>query len=180
MQNCLIEVKQRLRRGNQILFTPANPCLAELERRLSTLSRRQVVAWAFGLACELVDTLSERYPDDPRPQEALKECTRWARGEIKMPQAKPYILALHAMAKDIPAKEDQALAHAIGQALSCIHTPGHALGLPIYHLSSHVHRLGPEAAEPLIRQSIDHYLGQIDGVLASDLLNLSWASFLTD
>lgn len=49
-------------------------------------------------------------------------------------QARPYILKIHRLANN----EDQKryyLFHAIAQTLSVVHTPKHALGLPLYELS---------------------------------------------
>lgn len=53
-----------------------------------------------------------------------------------MPVAKRAILDVHAMARDMDDPADAALCHAVGQRCSCVHTPKHALGLPVYELTA--------------------------------------------
>jgi hypothetical protein len=36
-----------------------------------------------------------KYPDEPRPRRCLELCEAWAQGSVKMPEAKPAILAAH-------------------------------------------------------------------------------------
>lgn len=61
-----------------------------------------------------------------------------------------------------PRKEDIAVCHAVGQACSVVHTAGHALGYPIYDLTSIVYRTGiedcTEAVEARSRGYIDKLL----------------------
>lgn len=59
-----------------------------------------------------------------------------------MPIAQRKILDCHGFAKEIDNKEDIATVHAVGQACSVVHTAGHAMGYPIYDLTSFVHRYG--------------------------------------
>ena len=88
-------------------------------------NRKTMILWAHDLAAESIVQLTEKYPEEMRPREALaasKDC--------------------HAFATEISSKEDIAICHAIGQACAVVHTASHALGYPIYDLTSIIYRLG--------------------------------------
>ena len=63
----------------------------------------------------------------------MRAARQWLDGEIKLPQAKPAILACHAAAKE--AEEfpvARGAARAIGQSASTIHSARHCIGLAFY------------------------------------------------
>lgn len=173
-----MEGRKRYKRNNKILFRQDDSCLTQLKVRLDTLSRRQIILWSFAAVEPIVVQLKQRYPSDPRPVQAVEAAKKWSRGEITIRPARRAILAVHAMAGDITSCEDQALVHAVGQGVSCVHTPGHAMGLPIYHLSALVYREGIDRAGPAVEQAIDQYLMTIDEVIQQNLSAYSWADFL--
>lgn len=140
----LAEVKAKARRKNQILFARDSLLLAELSQQIGKTNRRALILWALELAQESAAQLAEKHPEDVRPREALEAAASWARGEIKMPVAKRAILSCYAMAKELTEPADIARCHAVGQACSVVHTPGHALGYPIYELTALVLELGME------------------------------------
>lgn len=130
----LSDAVSRHERGNAILFTRDSPCLSALRSLLESSDRRTVALWGLERAERTAEELARRHPEDPRPSVAVETCSRWCRGEIKMPEAKRAILDVHAMARDMRSPADAALCHAVGQGCSCVHTPKHALGLPVYEL----------------------------------------------
>ena len=138
------EVQARLGRKNQVLFAKNSLYLKNLSELFRAQGHRVMVLWALDLAAESVEGLSEKYPDGHRPLEAWEAAWAWAAGKIKMRQAQHSILACHALAKEIDCKEDIAACHAIGQACAVVHTAGHAIGYPIYDLTSIVYRHGVE------------------------------------
>ena len=75
-----------------------------------------------------------------------------------MPQAKQAILQVHAMAKELNSPEEIALCHAAAQGCSVIHTPGHALGYPIYELTALVHRYGIEHCIQPVEKRREEYV----------------------
>lgn len=153
----LDDVKERMKRKNQILFSQETPLLQELSMLLENQKRRTVVLWALDLAGDSVRELLEKHPMDDRPLKALEESKRWAAGEIKMPVAKKAILNCHSMAKDVDLPEDKALCHAIGQACSTVHTKRHAMGLPIYELTAIVRKYGIEnCREPVEKRCVQY------------------------
>ena len=84
-----------------------------------------------------------------------------------MPSARPAILAVHAMAKQLQDPGDAALCHGVGQGCSTVHTPRHAMGLPIYELTALVHHTPPELLTLRLEEKIQVYhqtLGPLFGL----------------
>ena len=150
----LAEVKTKIRRKNQILFSKDCLLLAGLRKLIEQTNRRALILWALELAEETALQLAEKYPEDFRPREAIAAARAWAAGEIKMPIAKRVILNCHAMAKELTDPADIARCHAVGQACSVVHTVGHALGYPMYELSAIVHELGLDDCREAVEQRV--------------------------
>lgn len=144
------EVKAKLSRHNQILFSKDSEYLQDLRMLLNQQNHRVITLWAFEFAKETVEKLEKRYPDETRPQEARAAAQDWAAGKIKMRQAQRKILDCHAFAKEISARADIAMCHAVGQACAVVHTAGHAIGYPMYDLTSILYKYGIDhCAEPI-------------------------------
>ena len=137
-------VKARLKRKNQVLFSPKDDLLAPLALLLEGQDRRAVVLWAFALV-----------------EETVERCRLWAAGTVKMPQAKAAILACHALAREWDSPEDIALCHAVGQGCSVVHTAGHAMGYPIYELTALVCALGPDRCRAAVDTRAQIYLDRL-------------------
>ena len=117
--------------------------------------------WAFDLAEESVQQLEEKYPDEKRPKEALEAARDWASGKIKMRTAQRKILDCHAFAKTIGSQEDIAICHAVGQACAVVHTAGHAIGYPVYDLTSIICRLGIEKCTEAVEARKGEYIHKL-------------------
>lgn len=157
----LDEVRRRLRRKNELLFSRDSAVLQPLRDLLSRQDHRTAVLWALDLAEETVARLTEKHPDEQRPAQALQAARAWAAGEIKMLQARRAILACHDAARDMPCPEDAALCHAVGQACAVVHTAGHALGYPIYELTALVRRLGVSDCREAVQARMEEYLRRL-------------------
>lgn len=155
------EVTARLRRGNSILFTKDSSILQDLSFFLEDVSHRTAVLWALELAGMSIAVLEERYPGEGRPRAALDAAWAWAQGRIRMREAQRWILDCHAFAKELASREDCAIAHAIAQACSVVHTAGHALGYPMYDLTALVYGHGLDAAIPLVEERVDLYIDRL-------------------
>lgn len=154
------EVCQKIKRRNRVLFGKDSPLLTELSALLAGQNRRAVVLWAFSLAEETVSRLGEQLPGEEQPAAMLAACRLWAAGTVKMPAARREILACHALAKSLPP-EEAALCHAAAQACSTVHTPGHALGFPLYELTALVLRHGPESCREPVEKRAAEYCGRL-------------------
>lgn len=155
------QLERRLKARRQILFSKEDACIRELQQLLDGRSRQVTVSWALDLAEETAAHLAEKYPEDPRAEEAVAMARLWARGKVKMPAAKRAILACHAAAKAISSPEDIAHYHAVGQACATVHTDGHAVGYPIYDLTALIRREGTENCDALIARRMAHYLDRL-------------------
>lgn len=157
--NWVEEVNTRLKRNNQVLFAKNSEYLQDLSLLFREQDHRVIALWAFEFAAETIEKLKRKYPNEKRPQEAFTAAQSWAAGKIKMRQAQRKILDCHAFAKEISPQEDIAMCHAIGQACAVVHTAGHAIGYPIYDLTSLVFEYGIEncieAVEMRKRKYID-------------------------
>ncbi len=159
--NWIDKVNAKLKHGNQILFSKDSECLQGLKASLDRLDRRIVILWAFDFADESVKQLAEKYPDENRPAEALEAARNWAEGKVKMRYAQRKILDCHAFAKDIDDKADIAICHAIGQACAVVHTQGHAIGYPMYDLTSIVLKRGVNNCAEEVNARIQKYMERL-------------------
>lgn len=157
----LEEPQQKLRRKNQILFSKESPLLQELSCLAAKEDRRALVLWALELAQEDAENLHGKYPQEERPLQTIAAARLWASGQIKMPEAKRAILACHALARELTSPEDIALCHAVGQGCSVVHTPGHALGLPLYELTAIVRKLGLENCRQPVEHRVERYVERL-------------------
>lgn len=173
------EVKARVKRKNKVLFRLDDDLLSDLSAMLEASSRKAVVLWAFALAEEGVAELDRRCPGDGRARESLEMSRAWARGEVKMSAAKSAILSCHGAAKETDDEVCIALYHAVGQACGCVHTPGHALGFPIYELTAMARGLGADSCEDAVLKRVGEYESALAWANAAALSHPGpWAGFL--
>ncbi|MBP7652767.1 hypothetical protein KA977_05050 [Candidatus Dependentiae bacterium] len=159
--NWLNEVQNRIKRKNLVLFAKNSEFLADLTLLIQEQNHRTMVIWAFEFADEAVKMLLERYPNEKRLESAVITAKDWAAGRVKMPVAKRAILQAHAAAKEIESLEDIALCHAIGQACGVVHANGHAIGFPIYDLTSIIRHYGVPECEKYVEKRKKQYIERI-------------------
>ena len=175
----LAEVKAKAKRKNQILFSKDSLLLTDLCQLIAQANRRALIPWALELAEENARELAGKYPEDPRPREAIVASRAWASGEIKMPMAKQAILNCHAMAKELGSPADIARCHAVGQACSVVHTTGHAMGYPMYALTAIVLEHGLDDCRDSVEQRVMHYEQRLRYWMEYEkTCQLNWAGFL--
>ncbi|MGN0629278.1 MAG: putative immunity protein [Oscillospiraceae bacterium] len=157
----LDDVKARIKRKNKILFSKDSEYLSDLALLIGEQNHRTVVLWALDLGSDAAEKLKAKYPEEKRPEEAIEAARLWAFGKIKMPEARRAILDCHALAKELSAPGDAALCHAVGQAASTVHTEKHAMGLPIYELTSIIYELGSENCRDAVERKKAEYVDKI-------------------
>ena len=173
------EVKTRLQRKNQVLFAKNSAYLQDLIQLFADQDHRVMILWALDFAAESIARLEIQYPDEKRPREALEAARDWAAGRIKMRPAQRKILDCHAFAKEIDCPEDIAQCHAVGQACAVVHTAGHAIGYPIYDLTSILYRLGTESGRESVERRKQSYIDRLhwwEGHIGDE--PRTWAAFL--
>lgn len=159
--NWIDEVQTKIKKKNQVLFSKDSQYLQDLIYLFHEQEHRAMALWAFYFVAESIKRLREKYPNENRPQEALETVRDWAAGKIKMRQAQKKILSCHAFAKEIDCKEYIAICHAIGQACAVVHTAGHAIGYPIYDLTSIVYRYGIEKCSRAVEVRKQEYIDRL-------------------
>ncbi len=175
------DVKEKLKRGNKILFTRDSSCLQKLIRLVELQKHRTLVMWAFECAEIPLNLLEAKYPSEQRPRIAIECAKAWARGDLKMPAAKKAILDAHAVAKEIEDEVYIALCHAIGHAGATVHVETHALGLVFYELSAIVLLNGKENFDLAVNEKIDYYYDRLLYWQKNiDTLDVPWSKFLLD
>jgi hypothetical protein len=172
-------VEAKFKRNNKILFNQESECLVELIQAIDKSNRKVVVKWALEMAEGCLLKFNKQYPQEKRPAFAIEQSKYWAYGTIKMKEAKPAILACHALAQEIDDKKNQALIHAIGQGASSVHVKSHANGLVFYELTSIVLEAGINEYKTLVDQRIKEYMDRL--IYWNNSINQvthPWASFL--
>jgi hypothetical protein len=173
-----VEIKYRKR--NRLLFSRDSLCLQSLMLLMQAQTHRTLVLWALDCAQQTLAYFNAEYPGECRPSVCLALCEAWAKGMIKMPAAKRAILDAHAVAKEIQSPQYGALCHAIGHAGATVHVKTHALGLPIYELTSLVHRYGMESFQKPVGDKIDYYYSRLLYWQHTDTSGFGFARFLMD
>ena len=107
-------------------------------RRGGTLpdSDHQLLAlWAASCAEHVLHYFESARPGDPRPRQAIEQARAWARGEIKMSQARAAGGHAMAAARDLSGPARHA-AYAAGQAAVVAHVAAHELGAAAYAIKA--------------------------------------------
>lgn len=89
--------------------------------------------WAAACAEHVLHLFEQAQPGDLRPRQAIAQARAWARGEIRMLDARQASVAAHAAARGVngPARE---AARAAGHAVAVAHMASHELGASAYAL----------------------------------------------
>jgi thymidine phosphorylase len=107
-------------------------------RRGGTLTdpdHQLLALWAASCAEHVLDLFESVQPDDPRPREAIEHARAWARGEVKMMQARAAGGHAMAAARDLRGAARHA-AYAAGQAGVVAHVAAHELGAAAYAIKA--------------------------------------------
>ena len=90
-----------------------------------------LAVWAADCAQHVLHHFEQARPGDDRPRRAIDLGRAWARGEIKMTQARNAAFAAHAAAREVTGAAREA-ARAAGQAAAVGHVAAHELGAAAY------------------------------------------------
>ena len=107
-------------------------------RRGGTLTdsdHRLLALWAAACAEHVLHLFESVQPSDPRPRQAIEQARAWARGEIKMSQARAAGGHAMAAARELSGAARHA-AYAAGQAAAVAHVAAHELGAAAYAIKA--------------------------------------------
>ena len=102
---------------------------------LTDLDHQLLALWAAACAERVLHFFESVQPSDPRPRQAIEQNRAWARGEIKMSQARAAAGAANAAARELSGAARHA-AHAAGQAAAVAHVAAHELGAAAYAIKA--------------------------------------------
>lgn len=115
-----------------------DPSTVEL---IGKTDHKTLAIWAIDCVERVMPYFEEKYPEDPRPRNAIEALQAWINtGVCKMADIRKAALTSHAAAREIG--EDNAArsaARAAGQAVATAHVPTHAIGAANYALQA-IHR----------------------------------------
>jgi hypothetical protein len=116
-----------------ILPKDRDPRLITLRRggTLTDENHRLLAQWAALCAEHVLPIFEQIQPDDTRPRDAIEAGRAWARGELRMSDARMAAFPANAAGRDLPAPAKYA-ALAAGQAAPVAHVAAHALGAAAY------------------------------------------------
>ena len=90
-----------------------------------------LAVWAADCAEHVLPYFEKVRPGDDRPRRAIELGRAWARGEIRMTEARMAAFAANAAARDLTGAPREA-AHAAGQTAAVGHVAAHELGAAAY------------------------------------------------
>ena len=109
---------------------------------IKATDKKILAMWAMDCAQRILPYFEEKYPNDDRPQQALRTLREWIdTGIFRMSVIRKASLDSHAAAREVgqdnPARS---AARACGQAVATAHVKTHSLGSAIYALQA-IHRV---------------------------------------
>ncbi len=102
---------------------------------LTDSDHRLLALWAVTCAEHVLHLFEVVKPLDPRPRYAIEQARAWARGEIKMSQARAAAGYAQAAARELTGAARYA-AYAAGQAAAVAHVAAHELGAAAYAIKA--------------------------------------------
>ena len=102
---------------------------------LTDADHRLLALWAAECAEHVLHHFESVQPSEPRPRQAIEQTRAWARGEIKMSQARAAAGASNAAARALSGAARHA-AYAAGQAAAVAHVAAHELGAAAYAIKA--------------------------------------------
>ena len=102
---------------------------------LTDADHRLLALWAAACAEHTLDLFERVRPGDDRPRRAIEVARAWARGEVRMTEAREAAGHANAAARDLNGAARHA-AHAAGQAAAVAHVAAHELGAAAYAIKA--------------------------------------------
>lgn len=160
----------------KILFMPQDREVEELYALASRQSKLCLVVWAYEYSEKYV-VLFEEYSDDTRVRTARDAAYVWAKGEMKMPEARQYILAAHKAAAESGNEIAEVAGRAVAHAAATVHSARHAFGLVLYGLTALAKLYGKNSRE--VKEEIKRLYISLEKIsVEQKFKSEKWAEFL--
>ena len=166
----------------KLLVTKNSASLQPLAELIDKQKHKTLVLWSIECAECVLPIFEKKYPQDERPRKAIEAAKAWARGEIKMPEAKRAAYAAHNAATEVV--EDSAAcaaARAAGHVVGTVHVATHAMVFVMYAVTAFVYADdAPSEADDVIAKECKWLYQQLQYWESNiNKINESWAAFLT-
>jgi hypothetical protein len=112
---------------------------------LEDADHQRLALWAADCAQHVLPFFEQVKPGDGRPREAIEKARAWARGVVKMSEARMAAFAANAAAREVTGAAKES-AHAAGQAGAVPHVAAHELGAAAYAIKA-ARAAAPEAKQ---------------------------------
>lgn len=122
------------RRGLAVILPKVrDPRLVTIRRggTLTDQDHHLLALWAAACAAHVLERFESARPDDPRPRQAIEHACAWARGDVRMMEARAAGGHAMAAARELPGAPRHA-AFGAGQAGVVAHVAAHELGAAAY------------------------------------------------
>jgi hypothetical protein len=154
-----------------ILPKVRDPRLVTIRRggTLTDADHQLLALWAAQCAEHVLHFFEEAQPSDARPRDAIDAARAWARGDMKMMDARAH--GGHAMGAARPLQGTaRYAAYAAGQAACVGHVPGHDLGAAAYAIKAAraAHPRDPSAGRVERDWQRDRLDGQMRALVIAD------------
>lgn len=163
----------------KLLYNRESECLQDLRLLVEKQTHQTLILWALDCGNYFRDLFEVYDCEDIRPRTALEKAALWAKGEIKMPEAKKAIHDCHKAASDY---QDHpvvcAAARAVGHAAATVHVETHALGVVFYGLTAIYYQSEEEVRDRQIEEAITWYTERLLDWQQEDTSKYQWADFL--
>jgi hypothetical protein len=118
---------------NKPRFSIAHPDVA-MQALVNQTGQRTLAVWALECVARVMPCFKAQYPDDPRPENALRVLQDWIdSGVFRMAIIRQAALACHAAAREMDQDSAaRSVARAAGQAVATAHVTRHAGGSAQY------------------------------------------------
>lgn len=107
----------------------------------------------------------EKHPNDSRPRQAIAAARSWARGEMKVSEARKMAFAAHAAARSTDHPGACAAARSAGHAAATAHVADHASAAADYALKALI-AANPPAAYSVTPESSEASPAAVEGLSA--------------
>lgn len=150
----------------KILFSRESECIQPIRELVEKQLHKTLILWALECATPYLAYFEANQPDENRPREVLEIAERWARGQVKMPEAKKAIHAAHNAAAAVGDKTRHdasvmAAGRAIGHAAATVHVETHALGLVFYGLTSKTYSVNDSEVDKVVEAEVLHLYSRL-------------------
>jgi len=105
---------------------------ASILEPLGRMERTTVALRAADCAERVLPLFECEHPGDTRPRAAIEAARAWARGELRVGEARRAALAAHAAAREARSEPARAAARACGHAAATAHVATHAVAVLSY------------------------------------------------